>query len=288
MKAAEHVKALVIRTSILLFLLWTSVHQVCTQPYVDLFQVRYNSGFRAMDDAATPFSHIWAGSDLPVKLKEKTYLVFSPTYDQWQFDSADQRQVFPVVRSLSFPVGFMTPLGSSKWSLTLFAIPRWNGEKLFTKNTFQPGGVFLMAYSIKPTQKFRAGIYVNDEFFGLYFVPLIGADWRIDEKNYLFGVLPGRLTFEYHLGNQFYTGFTFRAITNSYRFSNGQYLRLDDSQLSLFLDYYLSKNICITLEPGYGLFRQLRTGENRKEYLKEVNWGDGPFIKVSGAYRIRV
>ena len=146
----------------------------------------------------------------------------------------------------------------------------------------------MAGYAIRPKQKFRAGVYVNNEFFGLYVVPLIGTDWRIDDKNYLFGVLPGRLTLEHQWSDHFYSGVTFRAITNSYRLSNGQYLRLDDNQLSLFMDYYLSKHICVTLEPGYGLLRKLRLGTDKKEYDQEVEWGDGPFIKLSASYRIRL
>ena len=119
-------------------------------------------------------------------------------------------------------------------------------------------------------------------------MPLLGTDWRIDEKNYLFGLLPGRLTYEHQWSNKLYGGATFRAITNSYRLSNGQYLRLDDNQLSLYLDYYPAKHLCITLEPGYGVFRQMRTGINNRDYLTDRNWGNGMFIKLSASYRVRL
>jgi hypothetical protein len=272
-------------------LLWHCIllsPQVWSQPFVDPLQMRYTYGFRNTNAEATPHTHLWIGCDLPVKLKENMYLVFSPTYEQWQIDSADTEKLFPVVRSFSFPVGLLVPFKQSKWSLTLLPVLRSNGEKLFGENTLQFGGATLVTYARKPKQKFRLGLYVNNEFFGLYFVPLLGTDWRIDEKNYLFGVLPGRLTFEHQWSEKWYGGITFRAITNSYRFSNGQFMRLDDNQVSLFMDYYLTKHICVTLEPGYGLLRKLRTGENKEEYLREVEWGDGPFIKLSSSYRIRL
>ncbi|HSR37464.1 MAG TPA: hypothetical protein VLL95_01015, partial [Phnomibacter sp.] len=85
-----------------------------------------------------------------------------------------------------------------------------------------------------------------------------------------------------------YWGSTFRAITNSYRLQNGQYLRIDDNQISLYLDAYVAKHICLTLEPVYGIMRKLRTGLEGKNYLTNRNWGDGPFIKLSASYRIRL
>ena len=170
----------------------------------------------------------------------------------------------------------------------MLAIPRWNGEKLFGDKTSQFGGVLIFSYAPRPSLKFRAGIYVNKEFFGTYIVPLGGIDWRINENNNLFGVLPGRLTYEHQWNDRLYSGATFRAITNSYRLTNGEFLRLDDNQVSIFIDYYLSKNICVTLEPGYGLFRKLRTGENDKNYIREADWVDGAFVKLSASYRRRL
>lgn len=261
--------------------------QLEAQPYIDPFQVRYMDAFNSPKGEATPFKHLWAGSDLPIKLKENSYLILSPTYERWELDLNNPEEVYPAVQSFSFPVALMLPIQQSKWSLTLIPMVRWNGEKLFGENTFQVGGVTLVTYARKPTQKFRFGVYTSGEFFGLFVVPLLGTDWRIDEKNYLFGTLPGRLTYEHQMSKKWFTGATFRAPTSSYRLPNGQFLRIDDNQISLHLDYYLSKNFCITLEPGYGIMRRLRTGINHTEYLTKVKWGDGPFIKLSTQYRIR-
>jgi len=84
------------------------------------------------------------------------------------------------------------------------------------------------------------------------------------------------------------TGASFRAITNSYRLSNGSYIRIDDNQVSAYLDYYPAKHIALTLEPGYGIFRKLRTGIDRKNYIVDYDWNDGPFVKLSASWRIRL
>jgi hypothetical protein len=77
--------------------------------------------------------------------------------------------------------------------MVLTIVPRWNGEQLFAANISYGGA----AAARKPDQKFRFGVYANAEFFGLFVIPLLGCDWRIDSRNYLFGILPGRLTFEH-------------------------------------------------------------------------------------------
>lgn len=258
------------------------------QPYVDPFQVRYTYGFRNKEAEATPFTHLWAGTDIPIKLKENSYLLLSPYFEQWRLDSANREEIVPGVQSMAFPVGLILPVKNSNWSLTFLPILRSNGEKLFAENSIQFGGVSFATWARKPNQKFQFGVYLNKEFFGFFVMPLLGTDWRINAKNYLFGLLPGRLTYEHQWSEKFYGGATFRAITNSFRLSNGQFLRLDDNQVSLYLDYYPAKKICITLEPGYGVLRKIRTGINNKNYLSERKWGDGPFIKLSASYRVRL
>lgn len=271
---------------VLLFLLNCS--KVIAQPYVDPLQVRFTYGFRNGNAAATPHSHLWAGSDLPIKLKDRTYQLFSPYYETWSIDSAEKKNIVPRVQSIAFPIGFILPTKNPKWTVNILPVIRWNGEKLFQKNSFQIGGATFATRQVKPGKNLRFGVYMNSEFFGLFVMPLIGADWKIDDRNYIFGLLPGRLSYEHKWNEKLYGGVTFRALTNSYLLQNGQFLRIDDNQLSLFLDYYLAKRFCVTLEPGYGLLRKLRTGINDKNYLTERNWGDGPFIKLSTSYRIRL
>src|SRR5690606_12594373 len=113
----------------------------------------------------------------------------------------------------------------------------------------QFGGVLLAGVALKPNRQIRLGAYANAEFFGFFIVPLLGLDWRIDDRNYVFGVLPGRITYEHKWGERWYGGMTFRAPTNSFRLPDGRFLRVDDNQLSLFLDYYVTPRFCLTLEP---------------------------------------
>lgn len=258
-----------------------------SQPYVDPVQIRYTYSFTAQrNNRATPFTHLWAGSDLPLKINNG-YLLISPYFESWQFDSASLKNVLPEVKSLVMPAGIIMPFKNQKWSFVLNAIVRTSGEQLFAKKTYQLGGAGFLSYEKVKGKKIRFGTYVNGDFWGLFVMPLLGADWRMNEKNYFFGLLPGRFTWEHKFSRSVYGGITFRALTNSYRIQNGDFMRIDDNQLSAYMDLYPSKKICITVEPGYGIIRKLRTGSEKRKYYSNDNWGDGHFIKLSAAYRIR-
>ena len=180
-------------------------------------------------------------------------------------------------------------MDKNHWSLTVTAIPRFNSEGLKFEKSFQIGAVLLAEYKKKKNLKYKFGVYVNREFFGTFVMPLAGIDWKIDERNNLFGVLPGKLTYEHKINNNFYTGATFRALTNSYKLSNGNYLRIDDNQLSGYIDCYATKHIVFTGEAGYGIMRKLRSGNGyNKNYFTDHNWGDGLFVKLCAAFRIRL
>jgi len=260
------------------------------QPYVDPLNIRYTNAFKGKDQPATPFQHLYIGSDLPVKLKHDALLIFSPFYESWNIDSADKKDFLPGVSSIAFPVIAQVPLQNKNWFLTLVAIPRFNSEGLkLNSNTFQMGGIATINYKYNETLKYRLGVYVNDDQFGLFVMPLAGIDWKINPRNYLFGLLPGRLTYEHKITDHFYTGATFRAITNSYLLDNGSYLRIDDNQLSAYMDCYTTKNIVVSAETGYGIMRKLRAGNgHNKNYTTDYNWGDGLFIKLCASYRIRL
>jgi hypothetical protein len=264
------------------------VNRLFAQPFVDPLDMRYTHAFEGNNPKATPFNHVYVGSDIPVRFKNGTILLISPFYENWNIDSASTKKYLPVVSGIAFPAGIIFPL-NAKWSLNVTVIPRINSEGLQLNNGFQIGGLIFASYKIKERQKLRLGVYVNNDFFGVFIIPLAGIDWKINNKNYLFGLLPGRFSYEHKLSNQFYTGATFRAITNSYRLKNDNYLRIDDNQLSLYLDYYPAKNIVFTLEPGYGIVRKLRMGDDHnKNYIKDYDWNDGVFIKLSASYRIRL
>lgn len=258
------------------------------QPYVDLLNTSY-TGSLFNNSNATTFTHLYVGSDLPFQLQKNKLIVLSPFYEQWMIDSARNKHFLPTVNSVVIAISAIVPLDKNHWTLSITAIPRFNSEALHLHNIFQSGGVLLTTYKKNNNLKYKLGVYVNNEFFGLFVMPLAGIDWRINNNNNLFGVLPSRITYEHKVNATFYIGAAFRAITNSYRLDNGNYLRIDDNQTSIYLDVYAAKHIVFSGEAGYGIFRKIRTGNwHNKDYSTSYCWNDGPFFRLTTSYRIRL
>ena len=159
-----------------------------------------------------------------------------------------------------------------------------NDSSINKKTKMQVGGAFIISKKRDEKLTWKLGIYINNELFGLFVMPLAGIDWKINGRNNLFGVLPGNLTYEHKISNHFYYGSNFRAITNSYTKSNS-YWRIDENQLGLYLDTYFNKNFVLNMEAGHSLLRKIRTGIKGISKLDEkVN--DNLYFKISFLYRL--
>lgn len=284
---------------IILFILFIGQTSNC-QPYLDLVNIRYqnspDAGVWRRENTANHFQYFNTSFNFPLIFKkDSSMIVFSPFYDCWNIKIQSLPDLPKTIQSLAMPVSLIKPL-SRQWALTTTIIPRWNGyrKKMFD-NSFQIGGAILASYKKQRNLTYKFGIYYNSEFSGTFIMPLLGIDWQINEKNNLFGVLPGHLVFEHKVNKRFYWGGSFRAITNTYQagYVNlsaiPKYVRIEDNQLAIFADFYFHKNIAVNLEAGHSVFRKFRFGiENAdpKYYFSE-KMNDNILLKASLAYRLR-
>ena len=157
-------------------------------------------------------------------------------------------------------------------------------------NDFQFGGAVLNVFKKNENLKYKLGLYYNSEFFGAFFMPLLGLDWNVNSRLNIFGVLPGSMNLEYKFSpNKFHAGINFRAITSSFRINDNPYLKINDNQLKLFVDYYVTKNNVISIEAGHTIFRKFKTGIRLggKNTDADLNVSEGYLFKIAYAYRIR-
>jgi hypothetical protein len=120
-----------------------------------------------------------------VKKKSAT-LIFSPTYERWNIAMTTDTRVEGII----MPLSFLKQFSGEKLSLLATVITRWNRELGHSVgNSQQWGGFVLGSFKKKDHITYKLGLYYNHELFGEFFVPLLGIDWKINEKNNLFGVL---------------------------------------------------------------------------------------------------
>ena len=284
---------------IILFSFITVINIVLySQPYLDLVKLNYTySPLNGINEKKSPLQSNFFTADvtLPIELKRGgDAIILNPffTNNTGEVSTKDFH-----VTSKALLVGFLKKDIFPNCNLLSSFIVRRNTEvDIETDDNWQYGGIILTTWKKSEDLSFKFGMYYNKEFFGNYFMALVGLDWKIDSKNTLFGVLPGYMIFEHKVASKFYYGFAFHAFTNSYReqiidpLSGGSnYLRIDDNPLGIYADTYLSKKIVLSAEAGYTILRRYRYGyRNDDIHFKTDYKNDNFYVKASLAYRLRL
>lgn len=279
------IRFLIITNSIIVACLFS--FKTFAQPFLDIINLKYstspNTGLVNQHKNDVKILYYGIGTNIPLQFKnKKDAVILSPFFETWSSKiNNNKRQNY---YSVALPVSLSKTIPYTKWHFLLTGIIRMNDSSINKKTTMQVGGAFIVSKKSNENLTWKLGIYVNNELFGLFVMPLAGIDWRINARNNLFGILPGSLTYEHKINEHFYYGANFRAITSSYAKSNS-YWRIDENQLGLYLDTYFNKNLVLNIEAGHSLFRKIRTGE---KHISKVDAGvnDNVYFKLSFAYRV--
>ncbi len=263
------------------------------QPYVDILSIRGTNspdgGLFNRDKNPVVLHYMAVHTNFPIKIgKGQSRILISPFAEKWVVKNPSKNDSSQSYYGLAVPLSLRMALTNKKWEIQTTVITRMNGESIAMDTKIQLGGFFLLSYKKAENITYKLGVYMNDELFGLFVLPLAGIDWKINNRTNLFGVFPGNLTFEYKLKSRFYTGFVLRTITNSYADAKNSYWRVNENQLGAYLDSYLTKNIVLNLEAGHSVLRKLRSGnyELQSPYDWKVN--DAYYIRLLLAYRLRL
>ena len=265
--------------------------QVMSQPYLDLVQAAYQN---SPGNDPESFAHFRAQVNMPIVLKDSGIFLINPIWEERWIrinPQSDQQHLRGFITWLTY-TRFIAP----KWEMTAAFIPRWNGEPdiQFSKG-FQAGVALLMMYHKNANLTYKLGLYYNREFWGNFFIPLLGIDWTINKKQRIFGILPGYLTYENRLSKTISWGGNFRTFTNSYRLktntaSTANFTRIDDNQLGAYADFYLTRKIVLNAEAGYSILRKIRTGYNKtsEDQYNTLSSNSAPYFRVALQYRLRL
>ena len=267
------------------------------QPFVDILNIQYQRFPEAPYDnsanARLITEQVTANLFLPLQLKNKDVIVIGSSFDKFrfQYDSVNNSKT-SFLYATSLQLGGVKQWKDGKWSALMLIIPRISSDWVtLSEKHFQLGGVVLFTYTKSSTLKYKFGLYYNREFFGNFFMPLAGFEWKVNEKLNIFGVLPGSMNVEYKLNKSLYTGIAYKSITTSYRLSDSQgsyYVREGHRfwghwQLKGFVNYYPVKNVALFAEFGGTSWRRYEVYKNDRENKKDPVTEPGSFYPV---YRI--
>ena len=200
--------------------------------------------------------------------------------------------------SVSMPIGFQFVSKNKKWKTVALIIPKIASDFKDAVNNkdYQLGGIVIENYVVNENLKIKAGLYYNREAFGDFYIPLVGVDWKINRRVYLYGILPTNYKIEFNIiKNRLYAGLCFKSYTRSFRLSgehNYDYVRYDEEELKIFVDCFVYKKILVFAEVGYTLGKSpIRYMYNTKDiYYNDVLYtptNPYPIFNVGIAYRIR-
>lgn len=278
-------------TSIFILISFIAFNKSFAQPFADILSFNYqtfnatykdsNSWKNKTDNYALNFflpKEFKNGHTLLVRLNSET--INSTFYPDSSYSSR--------LSSVSLPIGIKLVTKNKKWETILLAIPKIASDFRDDINStdFQYGGVFLQHFVPNNKLKIKAGVYYNKEPFGNFFIALVGVDWKINDRINMYGIIPTNYKVEFNIiKNKLYTGVNLKYLTRSFRLSQSKqydYVRYDEAQIKLFIDYFVYKKILLFGEVGYSI------GTNPIQYkfkTKETfNYSANPIYSPAGVY----
>lgn len=246
------------------------------QPFNDIDKPKYNT-----------INQINAFLNAPLKIK-KDYLMLSPSMQLYDVRFGDYKTSY---RSAQFSVSWLHQWKNERWNTAFVAIAQSNALKTnwFEQNTFQAGGAIVNTFTKNEDFKIKFGVYGNAEFFGPYFLPLLGVDWNINERLGLYGLLPSYLFLEYKIvPDKFHGKISFDTELVSYRNQPMNYFRVNDNHVKMVFDFYLTKNIVLSAEAGHSVLRKFVAGvrRNGKASESDLNYRDAFLVRAGLYFRV--
>src|SRR5262245_18492914 len=172
------------------------------------------------------------------------YIILNPTYEHLQTYFSD------TLADYEFHIGYLPISWLHAWKKngklkTAFGfVPRISSTLSYEFKTsyFQYEAYVLNILKKSETFTIKFGLYYNTQYFKFLVIPLLGTDWKINERWSMFGVLPGSMNLDYGFSKKVHSGFQFRSLTNNFQTVENYFIRVNDYQLKMYSEYYVTKH----------------------------------------------
>lgn len=237
------------RLTLLVFFLVVGVAHLRAQYFIDIFSFNRQS-YNVPGGALT--SDLFVNAFIPKVLKNGNTFFIRAHYEKL---SMEKNSLSADYSSVTLPVGMQVQLKNPKVKFTGLVIPKIAGADLSGdfNNNFQIGVYSLFTVTKSDKFRYKFGLYYNREFFGNFFVPLVGVDWKVSDRVSIYGTLPNSMKFSYALApSKINAGLAFRSMTRSFRGEDvNTFVRYNELQLKSFFDFYVTSKNVVFVEAGY-------------------------------------
>lgn len=283
-----------------------SHYYLISQPFVDVIKLGYNiQPNYSVVDRNEKVSQTNSFLNLNIPLVQKSGDVFIINVEGIQAKYADDFDVITPendFHSVALRLGFRKQWNDT-WNTLFMLQNKLTGEfDDLEGDSYQIGGIGLVERKYNDDFSLRYGAYVNNEFFGIFIVPIIGIDWKINEKWYAFGNFPITGTLMGNFSPRFHAGIEYVGVVTSFRLGdeyNREYIHYVSTDPSLRADIYLTPRFVLQVNLGrsIGRFQRLYTeddkidlgisafrfGDDRDQLNEEI--GDGWIVQIQAVLR---
>jgi hypothetical protein len=280
-----------------------------TQNYFDIVNLTYiNTAANDFEvsNGDTTVEELNLEVNFPVVLNKKTILL-TGLYANKTSVRLDANAPNSNLKFLGFNLGVNRTF-SDTWSATFMAYPKIASDKLkLSSDNFQLGFLSLFTKKKRAELKFKYGVFVNNEKFGLAVIPIFGLYYLSPSKKFEANLtLPIVADINYKLNKSIWAGFRFDGIGNTYNLSeqnysnNGAYASKSSIEFASYLRFKINKSLYLNTKVGYAFNRKYRVyetddkidlavtsvyiGDDRTQ-LNE-NFADGAIFKIELLYRL--
>jgi hypothetical protein len=221
------------------------------QYFVDIFSFN-RQAYNIPSGAQT--SDLFVNAFIPKVLKNGNTVFVRAHYEKL---SMQRGSLSADYSSITLPIGMQVQLKNPKVKFTGLIIPKIAGADIGSplSDVFQLGVYSLFTVTQSDKFRYKFGLYYNREFFGNFFIPLVGIDWKVSDRFTIYGTLPNSMKFSYAVApSRVNAGIAFRSMTRSFRGEDvNTFVRYNELQLKTFFDFYITKKNVVFVEGGYFL-----------------------------------
>jgi len=293
----------------LIFILSLLTNLATGQNYIDLAKFDYAiSSVNTFDTGTvtTRLQEINGDFTIPIKLNEHFAILTGSSVEMTNASFNPNREEESVT-------GITLKLGTNikhsvKWSGTYMLLPKISSDfKRISNRDFQLGGVVLMKYTKTDHFNYNFGVYLNNELFSPFLVPIVGFYYlNPSDKLELKVLLPLSVDLNYSITKSVRLGLNFRGQIRSYNLNtpigteSNRYLARSTNDLYTYFQIGMKNGINFQLGVGHSIGRFYRIynqkvsfgmplfnfGDNRKQL--NTDFSDSWIVKVTAFYRLKI
>ncbi len=242
-------------------------HSSLAQPFTDIASVNYQyhlpTKYQSPQIAENRNLNLSSAELLlPLSLGSGSYFLVGGQYAHFDFGFDVGPRLSQGFNVTEGRVGALYQWQSQKDKTLFLILPKWAGEEqAFESKYFQLGGVALHTHQLSENFAYKFGLYYNREFFGNFFMPLIGLDWQINDKLWLYGTLPGNLQLHRVIIPSVAVSLSYISPSGSLLFENGSdHIRIGRSfppnaVVSADLHWTIFSPVVLKASVGHSLWR---------------------------------